>query len=86
MKLLVKSAVVTVAVLAVAVGARAFQRIADWGCVNPQSREKAEFAWSRLTYNTAMGGGGYGGFGGGYGGRYGGGRGEGLGHWLGRGF
>ena len=74
MKLLVKSAVVTVVGLTLAVGARAFQRIADWGSVNPQGREKAEFAWSRLSYNTAMGRGGYGGFSGGYGrgyGRYG---------------
>jgi len=73
-KLLVKSAVVTVAALTLVVGARAFQRIADWGNVNPQGREKAEFAWSRLSYNAAMGGGGYGGYGGGYGrgyGRYG---------------
>jgi len=55
-------------------GAFAYQRIADWGSVNPQGREKAEFTWSRLSYNTAMGGGGYGGFSGGYGrgyGRYG---------------
>ena len=63
MKLLVKSAVVTVAALTLVVGVRAFQRIADWGNVNPQGREKAEFAWSRLAYNTAVGGGGYGGFG-----------------------
>ena len=32
--------------------------------------EKAEFSWSRLSYTTALGGGGYGGFGG-YGGGYG---------------
>jgi len=74
MKLLVKSAVVTAAALTLVVGAFAYQRIADWGSVSPQGREKAEFSWSRLSYNTAMGGGGYGGFSGGYGrgyGRYG---------------
>jgi hypothetical protein len=76
MRLLWKSAVVTAAALMLVVGAFAYQRVADWGTVNPQGREKAEFAWSRLSYNTAMGGGGYGGYGGGYGrgyGRYGGG-------------
>ena len=78
MKLLLKSAVVTVVVLTAAVGAFAFQRIADWGQVNPQGREKAEFAWSRLAYNTAVGGGGYGGFGAGYGGGYG----RGYGRWA----
>jgi len=60
--------------LSLGMGAFAYQRIADWGSVNPQGREKAEFTWSRLSYNTAMGGGGYGGFSGGYGrgyGRYG---------------
>ena len=71
MKLLWKSAVVTAAALTLGVGAFAYQRIADWGSVNPQGREKAEFAWSRLSYNTAMGGGGYGGFSGGYGRGYG---------------
>ena len=68
MKLLVRSAMVTVLVLGLALGAHAFQRIADWGSVNPQGREKAEFSWSRLSYTTSLGGGGYGGFG-----RYGGG-------------
>ena len=65
MKLLIQSAVVTVLVLAT--GLIVEQRVADWGQMNPQSSEKAEFAWSRLAYNTAMGGGGYGGYGGGYG-------------------
>src|SRR5579871_2297786 len=70
MRLLLKSALVTAAVLMLAVGAFAFQRIADWRHIDPQGREKAEFAWSRLSYQTAMGGGGYGGYGrrGGYGG------------------
>ena len=61
MKLLVQSALVTVVVLGLATGLFAFQRVADWGQINPQGQEKAEFAWSRLAYNTAMGGGGYGG-------------------------
>jgi hypothetical protein len=74
MKLLVQSALVTVVVLGLATGLFAFQRVADWGQINPQGQEKAEFAWSRLAYNTAMGGGGYGGFGGG---GFGGGRGYG---------
>jgi hypothetical protein len=67
MKLLIQSAVVTVLVLGLATGLIVAQRVADWGQLNPQSSEKAEFAWSRLAYNTAMGGGGYGGYGGGYG-------------------
>jgi hypothetical protein len=71
MKLLVQSALVTVVVLGLATGLFAFQRVADWGQINPQGQEKAEFAWSRLAYNTAMGGGGYGGFGGGGGRGYG---------------
>jgi hypothetical protein len=67
MKLLVQSALLTVVVLAVAV--RLFgQRIADWGEINGPGNQKAEFSWSRLSYTTAMGGGGYGGFGGGGGG------------------
>ena len=74
MKLLVQSALVTVVVLGLATGLFAFQRVADWGQINPQGQEKAEFAWSRLAYNTAMGGQGYGGFGGG---GFGGGRGYG---------
>jgi hypothetical protein len=70
MKLLVQSALLTVVVLAVAV--RLFgQRIADWGEINGPGNQKAEFSWSRLSYTTAMGGGGYGGFGGGGGGGYG---------------
>ena len=70
MKLLIQSALITVVVLGLATGLFAFQRVADWGQINPQGQEKAEFAWSRLAYNTAMGGGGYGGFGGGgFGGR-----------------
>jgi hypothetical protein len=71
MKLLIQSAIVTVMVLSLGMGAFGFQRIANWGSINPQSGEKAEFAWSRLSYTTAMGEGGYGGFGGGYGGGYG---------------
>jgi hypothetical protein len=69
MKLLVQSAVVTVVVLAVAVSLFG-QRVANWGEVNgQQGNQKAEFSWSRLSYTTAMGGGGYGGFGGFGGGR-----------------
>jgi len=66
MKLLIRSAMVTVVVLAVAVGLFA-QRVANWGEANGQGNQRAEFSWSRLSYATAMGGGGYGGFGGGYG-------------------
>jgi hypothetical protein len=66
MKLLVQSAVVTVVVLAVAVSLFG-QRIANWGEINGQGNQKAEFSWSRLSFTTAMGAGGYGGFGGGYG-------------------
>lgn len=49
----------------------AFQRTADLGFGNdsPQSNEKAEFSWSRLSYTSAFRsfGGGYGGYGYGYG-------------------
>lgn len=71
---IVRSAVAVGIALSLGMGAFAYQRIADWGSVDPQGRNKAEFTWSRLSYNTAMGGGGYGGFSGGYGrgyGRYG---------------
>jgi hypothetical protein len=69
MKLVLRSALVTVAVLAMATGLYGFQRIANWGQVSgPGGNEQAEFSWSRLEYTSAMGGGGYGGFGGGYGG------------------
>ena len=67
MKLLVQSAMVTMVVLALALGLYA-QRIADWGEINGQGNQKAEFSWSRLSYTTAMGAGGYGGFGGSRGG------------------
>src|SRR5260370_35371325 len=43
----------------------AFQRTADWGYQPEQSNEKAEFAWSRLSFTSSMasyGGGGYGPF------------------------
>lgn len=64
MKLLVQSAMVTMAVLGVALGLYA-QRIANWGEVSgPGGNEKAEFSWSRLQYSSRLGGGGYGGFGG----------------------
>jgi hypothetical protein len=62
MKLLLRSALVTVLVLGFATGVYAFQRIANWGEPAPQSRERAEFSWSRLSYQTAMGGDGYGGY------------------------
>jgi hypothetical protein len=72
MKLLIQSAIVTVLVLGLTLGAFGFQRIANWGELNSgQGNQRAEFSWSRLSYTTAMGGGGYGGFGGGYGGGYG---------------
>jgi hypothetical protein len=64
MKLMAKSAVVTILVLALASGAYGFQRVANWG-EPTQTHEKAEFSWSRLAYASAMGSGGYGGFGGG---------------------
>ena len=62
MKLLVQSAMVTVVVLLVAAGVWA-QRVANWG-EGSAGNQKAEFSWSRLSYTTAMGGGGYGGYGG----------------------
>jgi len=68
MKLLIQSTIVTMLVLGLATGLFAFQRVADWGQINPQGSEKAEFAWSRLSYTTSLGGSGYGGYGGGYGG------------------
>jgi hypothetical protein len=67
MKLL-QSLMVAILLLVVCTGVYAFQRVANWGEPSQQTHEKAEFSWSRLSYNTAMGGGGYGGFGGGYGG------------------
>jgi hypothetical protein len=70
MKLLMQSAAVTMVVLAVVVGLFA-QRVANWGEPAGNGNQRAEFSWSRLSYTTAMGGGGYGGFGGGYGGGYG---------------
>jgi hypothetical protein len=71
MKLLMQSAVVTVVVLAVAVGLFA-QRVANWGEPGGAGNQRAEFSWSRLSYTTALGGGGYGGYGGyGGGGGYG---------------
>ena len=69
MKLLIKSAVVTVVVLGLAL--RLFGVSADGGLghrSHPESNDKAEFSWSRLSYTTALGGGGYGGFGGDVGG------------------
>ena len=72
MKLLIQSAMVTVVVLGLALGAFGFQRVANWGEQGGQGNQKAEFSWSRLSYTTAMGGGGYGGFGGGGGYRRGG--------------
>jgi hypothetical protein len=41
----------------------AYQRTADWGSLPSQSTEKAEFAWSRLSYAASLGGRGYGSFG-----------------------
>ncbi len=67
MKLLMQSAVVTVVVLGLAVGLWA-QRVANWGEPTGAGNQRAEFSWSRLSYTTALGGGGYGGYGGGYGG------------------
>jgi hypothetical protein len=63
-KLLIQSAMVTVVVLALAVGLFA-QRVANWGEPSGAGNQRAEFSWSRLSYTTAMGGGGYGGYGGG---------------------
>jgi len=69
MKLLIKSALVTMVVLGLVTGLFAFQRIANWGeQEGGQGNQKAEFSWSRLSFTTAMGGGGYGGYGGGFGG------------------
>jgi len=62
---LMQSAVVAVLVLTLATGVFAFQRVANWASPPPQSaNEKAEFYWSRLSYTSNFGGGGYGGFGG----------------------
>ena len=71
MKLLIQSALMTVVVLGLAAGLLGAQRIADWGSMSPQNNQKAEFSWSRLSYTTALGGGGYGGYGGGGYGGYG---------------
>jgi hypothetical protein len=59
MKLL-RFTVVALSVLALCcTGIYAYQRTANW--YQPQqTNEKAEFAWSRLSYNTNLGGGGYG--------------------------
>jgi hypothetical protein len=71
MKLLMQTAAVTVLVLGLALGAFGFQRVANWGEPSAaQGNQRAEFSWSRLSYTTAMGGGGYGGYGG-FGGGYG---------------
>jgi hypothetical protein len=71
MKLLMQSAAVTVLVLGLTLGAYGFQRVANWGEPSAaQGNQRAEFSWSRLSYTTAMGGGGYGGYGG-FGGGYG---------------
>jgi hypothetical protein len=45
-------------------GLYAFQRVANWGYQPATSNVKAEFAWSRLSFNSSMGSyGGYGGYG-----------------------
>ena len=54
MKLLRKTIVAT-SVLAVGTGLFAMQRVADWDRETPQSTEKAEFSWSRLSYASSMG-------------------------------
>jgi len=57
----------TIAAIAAAccTGLYAFQRTADWGYQPETSNVKAEFAWSRLRFNSNMGSyGGYGGYGG----------------------
>ncbi len=41
----------------------AYQRTADWGYQPEQSNVKAEFAWSRLSYNSNLGSSRYGGYG-----------------------
>lgn len=57
MKLL-RFAIAPAVILVFATGVFAFQRTADWE--TPQSTEKAEFAWSRLSYAGNMGSSGYG--------------------------
>ena len=53
----IQSAIVTVVVLGLALGAFGFQRIANWGELSSgQGNQRAEFNWSRLSYTTAMGG------------------------------
>jgi hypothetical protein len=60
MRLLLQSSFVAGFALALCTGVYAFQRVANWGEPVPQSQEKAEFSWSRLSYNAGAGGGGYG--------------------------
>ncbi len=59
MKLL-RFAIAPLAILVFATGVFAFQRTADWDSQTPQSTEKAEFSWSRLSYAGNMGSSGYG--------------------------
>ena len=68
MKLL-QSILVAAFVLVLCTGVYAFQRVANWYQPPEQSNEKAEFSWSRLSYASSMGSGGYG-FGGGHGGSW----------------
>ena len=68
MKLL-RSITVVAVVLAFCSLVYAYQRTADWGYQPAQSSEKAEFAWSRLSFSSKMSSyGGYGGYGFGRGG------------------
>lgn len=62
MKLLIQTTIVAGFALALCSGVYGFQRVADWERRAPQTQEKAEFSWSRLSYTTAMGGEGYGGY------------------------
>ena len=59
MKVLKGMIVASVAV-ACGTGLFAYQRVADWGYQPEQSNVKAEFAWSRLSYNTNLSDSGYG--------------------------
>ena len=69
MKLL-RSITVVAVVLAFCSLVYAYQRVADWGYQPETSNDKAEFAWSRLSYTPNISGYGYGRFGYGRGGTW----------------
>jgi hypothetical protein len=62
MKLLQATIIAVIAAVCCTV-VSAYQRTADWGYQPEQSNVKAEFAWSRLSYNSNLGSMGYRGYG-----------------------